>query len=344
MTDLRELVKQLRESYSDYEKNVQIVCCWHSRFKNWVKQGVFDHYPVRSVAGRNVTPDFLVDFGDYVLVGEICKLPNQAQGFTRSLDQAKKYLDIGPETDVLLLIPHQIASQCEMRISDENLLSDEHVVVVSFIRDDASEKCCWVFTRPTQLRSISFRDAFLGEKSLHWALTEKWKPITILQEYGLTVRPKFPFVNDQPPPLYTACYLWHNVFNQLTTPEEMLERTLKGESRAITGVSAAKIRSVCLSMDIKMNESWASAALELLIEARLAETKDHREYTILSYPRIRARRGGGSHELQHQIIERLANVNLADLEGSDGQRPGQLSMALTPEALLEPASEPGQDP
>ncbi|MBN1458054.1 MAG: hypothetical protein JXA57_00865 [Armatimonadetes bacterium] len=342
MTQPAYSLKHLLDSWSNYDQQVDVVCCWHGRFEGFVGEGDFDHYPSYEMPdGRTLTPDFVVSFDGYRLVGEICRLPRQPEGFTASVEQAKGYLSIGEEADVLMLVPHSIAAQAEKRMFDEGLLSNEQVIVASFVRNDGDATPCWLFARATQLRSPSFRDAFLGEMSLHKTLTEDMDTIRVPFRYCFSERIRYPFMNDDPPAIYTACYLWQYIFSELLSVDEYQERLLSGEPLDIPDVSVDTIRVVCDDAGIRIRPGWIRNALGLLVDAALAQTTDGTHYTI-AYGKLRAR-PGGSRELHQQIAERLAKENVRQLDASeDGQVDGQLTMPLPPAgapAALDVAQE-----
>lgn len=317
--DLTDLIT----SFSNYDQYVDIVCCWHSYFEGFVGQGDFDHYPrIKVSPERSITPDFVVTFDAYKLVGEICRLPNNPDGFCRSVGQAKGYLALGPEADVMLLLPHTTAKQSEKRMIDKGLLADEQVLVVSFVRNDGDAKPCWIFGRASELRDQSFRDDFLEDKSLHKILTEQMKTIPMPMRFLFEQRMKHPFMNDQPPPLYTACFLWQHVFNQIRSPEEILEQRIKKEPPVLE-TTVPEIVAICRKAGIKMESSWVKKALALLQDADLAESEDAKRYTI-AHTKLRARRDG-SRELRNLIAERLTKTNVADL-AETGLVPGQLTL------------------
>lgn len=305
----------LLDRFSTYEQQVDVVCCWHSWYEGFVQDGEFDHYPRRDVGGVTVTPDFVVDFDDgYRLVGEICRLPNQADGFRRSVEQALGYKDIGGDADVMLLLRQPNAAECEKRMIDEQLVEDEDpLVVVSYLRDATDAKTCWWFARATRLRSASFRDEVLGKKSLHVLMTEQMKSVPVPLKFGFAYRARYPFMNDDPPPSYTAAFLWQNIFNLVLGEDEYTERLVRGEATDIS-VTVAEIKQMCESNGIHLKTGWASAALDLLVEARLAEKRADGAFDI-RYGKIRAT-PGGSHEVHQQIAERLARETIAAAEAS----------------------------
>lgn len=342
MSEPKYALGSLLNGFSNYDQQVDVVCCWHGHFEQYVQAGTFDHFPVRKLPdGRELTPDFVADFEGYCMVGEICRLPNQPEGFVTSVNQAKRYLELGENVDVMMLLPHGTAAQSEKRMIDQDLLEDERVVVVSFVRNDGDATPCWVFARATQLRDISFRDEFLGEKSLHHVLTDQMDTIRVPFHYSFEQRIQFPFMNDNPPASYTACYLWQFVFNVLLSQDEYLDRVIEGAPLDIADVSMSTIAAVCDDMGIKIRGVWVAAALDLLVDAGLAVTTDKKTYTI-QYGKLRARKGG-SRELHQQIAERLARQNVSDMDAGEGPgSSGQTSMfddAVADSPQLAPNAE-----
>jgi hypothetical protein len=321
-------LKDLLDHFSDYEQRVQIVCCWHGRFKEVVKGGEFEHFPSEKMPDdRILTPDFLVKFNEYTLVGELCRLPNQTDGFAASVEQARSYLSLGSVVDVLLLLPHDTAGACEKRMQAEGLLADdEQVLVVSYVRNDADRSPIWVFAKATTLRTARFRDAFLQEHSLDrlFAGLDTWAvPI----RFPAFMTSQYPFMNDPPPALYTACYLWQFVFSVMHSQDEYVERGLEHRSLFLENVTAEMVRSVCDGMKVKMKASWARDALRLLADAGLATTSGDDRYAV-SFRKLR-RLPGGSDSLHEQLAERLAKENVSDLARPDhGQLPGQMTIPL----------------
>ncbi|GAB4277164.1 MAG: hypothetical protein Kow0056_08370 [Coriobacteriia bacterium] len=312
--------------FSTYDQYVDVVCCWHGWFEGYVGQGQFDHYPSRDLpSGKTVTPDFVVDFNSYTLVGEVCRLPNQPEGFASSVDQAVGYLDISDQTDVMLLVPHTTAAESEKRMVDEGLLMDEQqIVVVGFVRN-TDAKPCWVFNRATQLRPTTFRDQHLGDKSLDRILTQDMRSISIPIRRLFPMRDRFPFMNDDPPAIFTACYLWQFVFNQLLSEDEYLKRGVSGESLDIEGVTVQDLCNTCARNGIRMRVSWVRSAMSLLVDAGLAERTEGDTYHIF-YGKLRAL-SRGSHELHQQIAERLSKSRASE-SAEDEVSPDQMSMDL----------------
>jgi len=304
-------VDDLLTGFSTYEQQADVVCCWHSWYEGFVEQGTFDHYPKRDLpSGDRVTPDFVVEFDDgYRLVGEICRLPNQEDGFRRSVEQALRYTQVGGDADVMMLLRQPTAAECESRMIREGLLTDaDQLVVVSYLRDATDVKTCWWFQRATHIRSATFRDTQLGDKSLHILMTEQMKSVPVPLRFGLGYRSRFPFMNDEPPALYTAAYLWQSVFNMVLGEDDYTERLVRGEPTDIN-VTVAMIKEICDANGIHLKAAWATAALDLLREARLAEKLGDGSYDV-RYGKIRAT-PGGSHEVHQQIAERLAHSTVS---------------------------------
>jgi len=301
---------QVADAFSNYDQSVEIVCCWHSWFAD-VDGAVFDHYPCVDIGGVDCTPDFLVSFDEgYRLVGELCRLSMEHKGFKSSVEQAIGYSNLSPETDVMLLVPHDYADQAEKRMLDEGLLrteaDSEPVVVLSFVRTDANRVTQWVFKRPTQFRKVSFRDQFVGELSLHRKMTVTLEGLKVPPKYWRDMKIRFPLCNDQPPALYIACVLWEKVFSAMLTDDDYVRYRIEKLRHLPLHVTPQTVREACEEqLGVKVKTGWIRDALELLEEARLAErpNKTKEEFDI-KFGKVLVP-GSTHNELHLLILDRL---------------------------------------
>ena len=299
------------DDYSNYDQCVEIVGCWHSWFSD-IQEAAFDHFPRVQIDGIERTPDFLVSFDTgYQLVGELCRLSMSDEGFGASVEQAVGYSRLSPDTDVMMLIPHDYADQAEKRMIDQGLLhiepGSEPVVVLSFVRTDANRVTQWIFKRPTQMRDISFRDgALLGEKSLHHKMTVTLEGQKVPPKYWRDMKIRYPFCNDSPPALYIACVLWEKVFSAMLTDDDYVRYRVERLAHLPLRVTPQSVQNACKDqLDIDVRMAWIRNALELLEQARLAERTAKRkdEYDI-KFGRIIVP-GSESRETHMLILDRL---------------------------------------
>ncbi|RJQ51603.1 MAG: hypothetical protein C4521_11945 [Actinobacteria bacterium] len=273
----------MADEFSNYDQCVEIIGCWHSWYSS-VDEATFDHFPSVDICGVECTPDFLVSLqGGYQLVGELCRLSNLPEGFRTSVEQAVGYARLSPQTDVMMLIPHDYADQAEKRMLDEGLLhrerDSEPVVVVSFVRDEGSRVTKWIFKRPTQLRGVSFRDeGCLGDKSLHQMMTVTMDGLKVPPKYWRDMKIRYPFCNDTPPALYIACVLWEKVFSAMLTDDDYVRARVDKLAHLPLRATPQSIKDACMAqLDVEVKIGWIRNALDLLQEARLAEKLEGRQ-------------------------------------------------------------------
>ena len=308
----------LQRCFTDYDRHVEIVCCWNSWYEDVVPGCSFDRYPCRHVDGVDLTPDFAVDFENgYTLIGEVCLLPNQEDGFRRSVEQAGKYTGIAGGAEVLMLVPFDIAAESELRISRDQLLADDDpVVLLAYARNPNVAHERWEFARVLQKRTARVNDDFLGgDLSLGQRLCDQLKPLRVPIEYCFKNKLRHPFINDEPPSIYSAVYLCQKVAPLALSKEEFLLRRLDDEDLVIE-VDADQLVMLCeTELGVKMRVAWVKDALEILEEARLAKRVGQRYEIQLGKLRITH---SGSRDLMKQIAERAGGPS-ADSEEAPPQ-------------------------
>jgi len=275
---------QLLREYVIYDQQVEIICCWHSWFVGKVPEGVFERFPhPAGPDGNEVTPDFLVDFADrdYTLVGEVCRLPQQNDGFRRKVMRASSYQHLAEVADVALIVPVADGAECEQRIHEQALLADDDpTVLLGHSRDSSDIEERWVFQRTDAGRSARFRDDFLGaERSLGKRLCDQHQALRVPIHYCAANKLCFPLINDEPPAIYSAAYLRMKVVPEVLDPEEYILGRFEGrEVSAVTSVEA--LRNICKdTLGVEMRSDWIRAGLDLLCDAELASRRGA-EYTI----------------------------------------------------------------
>lgn len=316
--------KALLDEYSNYDMAVEIVCCWHSWFEN--QHGAsFDHFPEVTLPHRAepVTPDFLVTYEQepYELIGEICRLPMRDDGFAASVEQARSYSAHSLRTDVMLLVPHAYADQAEMRMLDAGLLTrkGERVVVTSFVRDDMSRVTWWIFKRASTLRSVSYDDHFLGEESLHQKMTVTMEGLRVPLKYWRGVKTRFPVCNDGPPPLYIACVLWEKVLPQMLDEEDFLAAQVEKRRTFLILASPLDVQAAAAEVfECRFKVGWVRNALDLLVQARIAEKPDPDGRYLIRYGEIRVR-GSEDKDTYLKLVHRLAADGEPEVAALDGQ-------------------------
>jgi len=298
--------EQLRRSFSDYDQDVEVVCCWHSWYEKKVPRCAFDRFPRRTTPdGHEATPDFVVDFENgYVLVGEVCRLPNQEDGFQKSVAQALGYTRLGATTDVVVLVPFGHAPQSELRIRQQGLLEDDApVVLLAHARNVVDANECWEFVRTAGGRSARFRDDFLGDDlSLGIRLCDQLGPLRVGIRYCMANKQTYPFINDQPPAIYAAVFLCMKVVPLALSEEDYLVHRLEDKDVAVL-VTPEQLKSLCAErLAVKMPLDWIRSALELLNDAGLAK-KQGGGY-LISLVKLHVTKSG-DRELMRQITHRL---------------------------------------
>ncbi|MHB8968789.1 MAG: hypothetical protein ACYC5A_09555 [Thermoleophilia bacterium] len=299
--------------YSNYQQCVEIVCCWHSWFtKKGYDGSSFDHYPSRKTAvGNTITPDFVVDFpkNNYTLIGEVCRLPDQQQGFEKSVSQAKSYTEYSDNTDVIMLIPLNDAAAAEKRMVANDLLGEEQesepVVIISYARIDNDVVPKWIFSRPAGPRKVIFRDTFLDDKhSLHNTFNVSLETITVVPKYVKRMLVNFPICNDDPPPLFLACVLWQRVFPGMLKEDKFIKHRARQESLNIS-TSLSAIRKKANEKGIKTKKGCFESAVALLTDAGLIEKiSGEKSKYIIKFGLVRSR--GVANDLHEKIALILA--------------------------------------
>lgn len=298
------------DDYSNYDQSVEIVGCWNSWFSA-IEPGCFNPYPSLEIDGVKRTPDFLATLSTgYQLVGELCRLTLRDDGLADSVNQAVGYTALSESTDVMMLVPHEYADQAEKRMLDLGLLhegtGEEPVVVVSFVRTDANRVTHWVFKRASQRRMTSFRDGHLGAQSLHQKMTVTLEGLKVPPKYWRSMKIRFPFCNDAPPALYTACLLWVQVLDSMLSDDDYAKGRVKRLPFIPLRVTPQTVKAAVKSqLDIEVRMDWVRSALDLLVQARLAQRLPHgsEEYEI-KFGRIQVP-GSDSSEVHALILDRL---------------------------------------
>lgn len=303
-----DAARLLRE-HSDYDRHVDIVSCWHSWYESRVPGCTFDRFPSRAVEDDHVvTPDFVVDFEcGYVLVGEVSEVPNHSDGFKKSVMQAAKYTAIKGGADVVWIVPFNRAAEVEKRICDEGLLDgDESVVLLAYVCNTAIVNDRWEFSRPADLRTARFQDDFLGDELSNGIyLCDNRKTRGMGMEHCIRNKVKNPFINDPPPAIYCALYVYEQVAPLLFSSEDFLEGRLADEDpEPVT--SSERLKDLCeQELGVRLHMDWIRAGLELLADAGIA-TRRGKDWVI--HLKKRGITKSGTRDLKTQLAELVASL------------------------------------
>lgn len=306
------------------DERLEIVCCWHQlydddKLREFAK---FDRYPSLEHPDdpeNKITPDFLVDFPkhDYRIIGEICRLPADDDGFDSQLAQPKLYARSSDNVDVLFLIHHSFAEKNEKRALERGLLSEtgEQVIFVSFVRESLGGNFWWYFQRASRFRQVDFRDGFVGEWSLHHRMTETMDGVHVPSKRWGAYKAMHPTCNDAPYPIYMACLLWDKVFPKMIRPARYEDSVAEGGTpvwKIVADEASIRDKARFYLNNDRIRTSWVRRALELLADAKRAEKRGQTwtvQWGALKAPREDIR------DLHLKLIHRLAPK---DFEGDVG--------------------------
>lgn len=318
MTQAQYSRTKLENQYYTDDERLEIVCCWHQLYDS-IDLATFDRYPELphpDIADETITPDFLVTFEgyEYVLIGEICRLPAHDGGFAKQMAQPVLYSRSGPNADVMLLIPYEFAERNEKRALEEGLLqaSNEQVLLVSYVRDDHRDNSWWLFKRASRFRDVEFRDEFVGEWSLKRRLTDTLEGVHVPSKRWGNYKALYPMCNDAPSAIYMACLLWDHVFPRMVTPEQYEEAAAGGSSPVfdlLVGEKELRDRARDVLGSQRIRTTWIRDALGLLKDAKRAEIKGDR--WLVSWGQLRAPRED-IRDFHLKLIYRLAPQDFED--------------------------------
>ena len=298
-----DCTSRLLREFWDYDQTVDVVSCCQA-FLNYRQSGYltyFDRYPEVPPAG--LTPDFTALLGDYGLVGEVKRtFPEDDDAFRKEIDQLKSYdvpvtfkSDKGgtrstPKTQDIVLILFSPSNSLEIayRIGDfqdrGEITFAKNLVLLEAIYDMSGPISHYVF-RKIPGGSRPFRDTSLPQEArLEPFLGEKRKSINVYPGHFKSYKVREVFCNDQPPPLYTAIYLWTKVFYSLLTPEEV-EVWRRGNPQKSVPVKvvprdlSARINSELIPGG-NVRAVWMHAALEFLEGCGLVTMSSKSEFEV----------------------------------------------------------------
>lgn len=318
MPDKKHSREQLVKEYGLDDERLEIVCCWHQLYDD-IEGARFDRYPSLDHPdhpGEHVTPDFLVEFDgkDYRLIGEICRLPAHDGGFADQLRQPLIYARIGDEVDVMFLTHYSFAHKNERRALEEGLITQdgEQVIWVSYTRDTLADAQWWLFKRASTIRSVDFRDEFVGEWSLRRRMTDTLDDVHVPSRRWGRYKSLFPICNDAPYPIYMASLLWDRVFPKMVSSEEYEEVSAKGAVPLFDIIAtdeAIRDKARELLRSERIRKSWIQGALELLKDAGRAEKRGGE--WIISYGQWKAPRAD-IRDFHLKLIYKLAPDDFED--------------------------------
>jgi len=298
-----DCVDDLKRAFSVYDQTVDVVSCWQSYFTWAYKDHLtfFDRYP--EVPQADLTPDFTVLLGNYGLVGEVKRsFPREDLPFDRTLEQIQHYdapmsiksnsdgSRVVPETqDIMLLLfspsdSYAIARRIRERIEDGRLSVQNNLVLVEAFFENTEPRSRYVF-RKVHTDNRPFRDSLLPkELRLEEVLGLHKESIKVYPEHFKDFKVKEVFCNDNPPPLYTAVYLWTKVFFTLLDKEQ-IATWRKGNPRRSVPLLVeipsltAQINSAFVRGG-SVRTSWISDALEFLRVCDLAMKESPGKFTV----------------------------------------------------------------
>jgi hypothetical protein len=277
--------------YFQYDRRVDIVSVaevWFTKAQGLAPTVLhFERFPrYQHDDGNEVTPDFTVLFSDETaLVGELSNLSLQAGSLESLAHQLWRYATLtrvpsAPRTaggqqplqavkavDVVLITPLDVMNAACDRLAglvdddDHPFKPDPRPMVLGWGYDAAEEK--YTFVRPDRAGNPLVRDHSRSPGLGSW-LAEGSDTLRGLPNHFLPVKTASRFMNDGPPPLYTATVLWTFVL-----PSLLGERGDDPPVDVATDVESLVAR---LREDYGFGRADdIKAALEFLKVARLAE-------------------------------------------------------------------------
>lgn len=278
-----------RSRYFQYDRRVDIVSVaevWFTRSAGL--SGTVSHFErfprCRHPDGNPATPDFTVLFNDgTALIGELSNLALNPESLESLASQIGRYdsvthvpagpppsaspLQVVAAIDVVVITPLDVMNAACDRLAA--LIADEThpykpsqpPMVLGWGYDTAEQK--YTFVRPQRAGNAVVRDHGRSPSLGGW-LSEGSDTLRGLPHHFLAVKASARFMNDSPPPLYTATVLWSLVLPSLLADsggEPPADMTLSVEDLV------ARLRDdygYGTAADVR-------AALDLLKVARLAE-------------------------------------------------------------------------
>lgn len=280
--------KKLRAQYSNYENAVTLISSienwfhhrWGSGDANSLKD--FDRFPDYD----GLKPDFHVAFTTpYLLCGEVTKTFRPPdQGGHKDVEQLVRFSQWRPTPepvsrssalDVVLLVSTEsddVAAAAVLRArqsSDPSEHPGAPIVILGYRRDREriDREDYIVKWRPHEGNSrfsepnVSSDPSVEGLNELLTKTTHH--PIPVDQE-ALDVTRKNPFINDDPPPLYTLVRVVWPALNELLTDTERDQLRLEG--RVEKRVSFSQLMSASIVQAVSERQAYLRRALAFLVE------------------------------------------------------------------------------
>lgn len=298
-----ECTSRLLREFGGYDQTVDVVSCCQS-FLNFHQSGhltYFDRYP--EVPPSGLTPDFTALLGEYGLIGEVKRtFPKGEDAFRKEIVQLVSY-DVPlsfrsdkegnrstPQTQDIVLVLFSPSNSFEIAskigdIQDRGEVTfTKNLVLLEALYDTSDAISHYVF-RKIPVGSRPFRDSSLPpEIRLEAILGVQKKSINVYPKHFKSYKVREVFCNDDPPPLFTAVYLWTKVFYSLLTPDE-IEVWRRGNPQ-----KSIPVRVVPADLSKKINSehipggnvraSWVRAALEFLEGCGLATIHPNSEFEV----------------------------------------------------------------
>lgn len=298
-----ECTSRLLREFGGYDQTVDVVSCCQS-FLNFHQSGYltyFDRYP--EIPPSGLTPDFTALLGEYGLVGEVKRtFPKGDDAFRKEIEQLASYdspfsfrcdkegnRQTPPTQDiVLVLFSPSNSLEIASRIGDfqdrGEVTFTKNLVLLEAIYDTSDAISHYVF-RKIPVGSRPFRDSSLpAEIRLEAILGVQKRSINVYPKHFKSYKVREVFCNDDPPPLYTAVYLWTKVFYTLLTPDE-IEVWRRGNPQksvsvpVVPGDLSRKINSEHIPGG-NVRASWVRTALEFLEGCGLATARPSSEFEV----------------------------------------------------------------
>jgi len=290
--------ERLLEAFVNYDLNVDIVSCWQSFLDFKMKDQIefFDRFP--EMPPTNVTPDFTVLFKKkYGIIAEIKRtFPQADNAFEGVMSQIKGYddeLDFQTSTNgqfekpdkhdimVILFSPSgsfEIANRINILINNKNkpFQFNNCLVAIEVIYSQTDQKNRYVFRRLPQI-DTKFRDDCLSEAKRLEHLLEGGKSIEVYPKHIMEYKIRWKFCNDDPPEIYTAVFLWLDVFFDYVTEEQLLNWRVTPQSSIEIQINIDELVDRIKSKILPSNgirKSWITDAIDFLCTANLAQRID----------------------------------------------------------------------
>lgn len=305
--DEPECMEDLVIKVNTYDQAVDIVSCWESfltySYSEHFPDFYFDRFPSMRDNGNSLTPDFTVLFDEkYGIVFEvkrtigdsdnaIKKLVEQLKSYDQSLPFKSKSSEITPTNhDIVLIIEHgasrEIANRIDRFISEnEGYSFTKSLIIIEYHFNSRDAHCRYEFDK-VLISEKEFNDSSLPlEKRLENKMGSSgdYQTLKIFPKHFLNYKVRKVIMNDEPPPIYLICFLWHKVLYHYLSedqreiwkkrnPNTILEISLKTEELA------KRINSDFVP-ESGIKESWIRKALDFLVILNIA-SRNGSLYTI----------------------------------------------------------------